>query len=143
SELKFDTTKYHRLIQLRCGERASADPPLSRRITAPYLEHFRAIARYAEKNPRRPIKIEEVEATMPISFVLVKEGVGGHVIGQRTGHPPGVAHRDRLTINGPFVVPDPDALPSRHSLRGSHLPDRGPATPLPKPTLGEPRGDRR
>jgi hypothetical protein len=79
-ERRFDSlAKYHRLIQLKNGQAGGDKTKLGDRLAPAYLAHYRAMADHAR---RRPIKLERVEARLPTSFVVVKNGGGGEIIWQ-------------------------------------------------------------
>jgi hypothetical protein len=138
-EHKFRTTSYHRLIQLSNNELAHGNGrPLSHLIAPAYLEHYRKIAEYAHDHPQRPIKIEEVEARLPTSFVLIRKGNAGQIIWQMNQHAPGNGQPDALTINGVFIITDPDGAIVRSFMHWFQLLDRGHAYPLTKMDLRDP-----
>jgi hypothetical protein len=125
-ERKFDSISYHRLIQLSNGERAGTRRgPLARVVSPAYLDHFRAMIRCADEDRRRLVKIEEVEALLPTSFVVVKNGDGGDVIWQMNQHAPQDGRPNAMRIAGVFIVSDPDGRLLRHFMDWFHTLDSG------------------
>jgi hypothetical protein len=102
---------YHRLIQLKNGlDRRNHDAPLAELLAPPYLEHFQAIVEFRAEKPHQEVKIEEVQARFPTSFVVVKHGCGGDIIWQMNQHAPTTRDPDSLRMEGVFLIHDPDGV---------------------------------
>jgi hypothetical protein len=111
-EKKFETIKYHRLIQVKGGQRTNGGVRLADLLAPAYLDHYRRMAGYAEEHPRSRIQIEEVTAKLPTSFVVVKDENrnGGRIIWQMNKHDPKAESAEIEPIMGAFVINDPDGL---------------------------------
>jgi hypothetical protein len=111
-EKKFDTMKYHRLIQVQNGQLDSGQPGLASLLAPAYRDHYRHMAQFAEEHPGKRIKIEKVPAKLPTSFVVVKDknGDGGRIIWQMNMHDPTAGSPEFERIMGVFIITDPDAL---------------------------------
>ncbi|HEU5471653.1 MAG TPA: hypothetical protein VFV67_13445 [Actinophytocola sp.] len=111
-EKKFKTVKYHRLIQVKNGQRADDGTALADLLAPAYLEHYRKMAQFASKNPGKRIKLEEVPAKLPTSFVVVKDknASGGKIIWQVNKHDPSADSPDIERIMGVLLITDPDDL---------------------------------
>ena len=72
-ENRFATMKYHRLIQVRNGGNGHGSAKLGDLLAPAYRDHYRKMATFAKAQPGSRVKIEEVPATLPTSFVVVKD----------------------------------------------------------------------
>lgn len=111
-EKRFRTIKYHRLIQVKNGQLKGDGPALAELLAPAYRDHYLRMAEYAQENPGSRIKLEEVPAKLPTSFVVVKDknSNGGRIIWQMNMHDPSADTADVERIMGVFVITDPDAL---------------------------------
>jgi hypothetical protein len=111
-ERRFDSVGYHRLIQVKNGQLKGDGPALADLLAPAYRDHYLAMARFAKANPEKGVKIEEVPAKLPTSFVVVKNrhGSGGQIIWQMNKHDPNAKAADVEQIMGVFIITDPDAL---------------------------------
>lgn len=126
-ENRFDTIKYHRLIQVKNGRRDATTTDLGDLLSPAYRDHYRRMASYAKEHPGSRIKIEEVPARLPTSFVVVKDknSNGGQIIWQMNKHAPEANEPDVERIVGVFLIRDPDALLVPHFLKWFEEIDRG------------------
>lgn len=109
-EDRFDNlAKYHRLIQVKNGRDGKARTNLGDRVAPAYLAHYLAMAGHAERTRRNAIKLEQVAARLPTSFVVVKNGGGGEIIWQMNHHDPDLGD-EAERMEGVFIVNDPDGL---------------------------------
>lgn len=108
-EKRFETIKYHRLIQVKNGQLKSG---LADLLAPAYRDHYVNMAKFAKENPGSQIKIEEAPAKLPTSFVVVKDknGKGGSIIWQMNRHDPSADSPDVEPIMGVFLITDPDGL---------------------------------
>ncbi len=133
-ERRFDNlAKYHRLIQLKNGQHGSDRTKLGDRLAPAYLAHYRAMADHAKRN--RPIKLERVEARLPTSFVVVKNGGGGEIIWQMNHRDPGSEDNDVERMEGVFIVNDPDGLLVHRFIDWFNALDTGWRSPVPMENL--------
>jgi hypothetical protein len=129
-ERRFSEISYHRLIQLPDGGRAEG--PLAELLTPAYLAHYREMVSFAGNGS---VKLEEVPATIPTSFVLVKHGQGGEVIWQIHRHNPEVP--DAMQILGIFIIRDPDGIVIPHFVNWFQVIDSRQATVVQSQDLDE------
>jgi hypothetical protein len=135
---KFDTNPYHRLVQLKNGESARPDGRLSTQLARAYLEHYRDMVRHRQVNRRRSVKLEEVQAKFPTSFIVFRHGEGGQIIWQMHEHAPSSSNPDRMALAGAFLITDPDGELVRHLVEWFRiLDDEGPR-PLTEADLDDP-----
>jgi hypothetical protein len=108
-EQRFATMKYHRLIQVRNGGRSAK---LGDLLAPAYRDHYRKMATFAKAQPGSRVKIEEVPATLPTSFVILKDrnSNGGRIIWQMNKHNQEVDSAEIERIMGVFLITDPDGL---------------------------------
>lgn len=114
-ERKFETVLYHRLIQVQNGhlkDKKDEKYDLAKSLAPAYLDHYRAMAEFAENNPSKDVKIVKVPAKLPASFVVVKDrnSSGGRIIWQVNMHDPNAPSTEFERIMGVFIITDPDAL---------------------------------
>jgi hypothetical protein len=133
-EKRFETIKYHRLIQVKNGQLKSG---LADQLAPAYRDHYKKMATFARENPGSQIKIEEAAAKLPTSFVVVKNknNNGGRIIWQMNRHDPTADSPDVEPIMGVFLITDPDALLVPRFLQWFYELDRG-AQPLTTELLG-------
>lgn len=135
-ENKFDKlAKYHRLIQVKNGQDGHDETNLGDLLAPAYLAHYQAMADYAERNPRRAIKLERVSARLPTSFVVVKNGHGGEIIWQINHQVPGRGDPDTERMEGVFIVSDPDGLLVHNFVDWFNALDSGRPSPVEKSHL--------
>jgi hypothetical protein len=101
---------YHRLIQrpqFGLVHRGMRRSQLAADLAQPYLEHYRWMAVQAESGGR--VKLEEVAAYSPTSFVVLSNDLSGHgggvVILQEHRHDP--ASPNKLKMIGVLIIRDP------------------------------------
>jgi hypothetical protein len=109
-EHRFATMKYHRLIQVRNGDNEARAVKLGDLLAPAYRDHYRKMATFAKVAPGSRVKIEEVPATLPTSFVILKDrnSNGGRIIWQMNKHNQEAEEVER--IMGVFLITDPDGL---------------------------------
>jgi len=67
------------------------------------------MADHAGHTRRNAIKLEQVAARLPTSFVVVRNGKGGEIIWQMNHHDPAIGD-DAERMAGIFIVNDPEGL---------------------------------
>ena len=109
-EKRFPTVKYHRLIQVRNGQRNGA--ALADLLAPAYRDHYLKMARFAETHPGKGVKVEVVPAKLPTSFVVAKDknSNGGRIIWQMNRHDPTAESAEVEQIMGVFIITDPDGM---------------------------------
>ncbi|MEU7694043.1 hypothetical protein OHB01_32770 [Microbispora hainanensis] len=114
-ERRFGEVTYHRIIQSD-GNGDRSPGHLAEQLTPAYLHHYRSIARHSAKWGAQRLRVAEVRATLPTSFVLVKHEDGGSIIWQIHKHAPNLRDQDAVQIMGIFIITDPEGLFVRHFM---------------------------
>lgn len=144
-ESRFGKVPYHRLIQIPSSGHPKAEQPLATLLTKAYLEHYRLMVRHASGGRGARVKLEEVEASIPTSFVVVEHGGGGEIIWQinrhsgRTNSNNGsTSSFDTMEMLGIFVIRDPHGEVVSTFRKWFEIIDRGQPTIVTHEDLQEP-----
>ncbi|WP_405084906.1 hypothetical protein [Microbispora sp. NBC_01389] len=114
-ERRFGEVTYHRIIQSD-GNGDRSPGHLAEQLAPAYLHHYRSIARHSSKWGAQRLRVAEVRATLPTSFVLVKHEDGGSIIWQIHKHAPRLRDEDAVQIMGIFIITDPEGIFVRHFM---------------------------